>query len=417
MTSGSVDVAVLGAGAAGFLAAIRAASRGRRVLLLEKNRKPGVKILISGGTRCNLTNDSPAESLAAEFGPASAFVLPSLRAFDSRATVQFFERAGVATKVEGEGKVFPRSNRATDVVAVLVKALEDGGATLALEQPALSLSRGGGGAFAIETPRGAVVARRVVVTTGGASYAKTGATGDGYAFARSFGHRIVTPRPALVALIVDVPWVRALSGLTLPSVRVSVQSGKRRLAERRRGFLFTHFGLSGPAVMDVSRAVTELEARGRLEGPGAPRLALDFVPDLAEEAVDAAIRDAASRDGAQRVGSALPGRLPERLVEALLQASDVPGSRRAAELTRDERRRLVATLKVTELPIAGTRGFDRAEVTAGGVDLREIDPHTLESKFVPGLFFAGEVLDVDGPIGGFNFQAAFATGFAAGGCA
>lgn len=410
----SFDVVVIGAGAAGFMAAIQAARRGRRVLLLEKNPRPGLKILVSGGTRCNLTNDLDADGMAPEFGRAASFLLPSLRAFDSRETVRFFGTAGVETKCEPEGKIFPKSNRATDVLEALLRELRTSGAGMALGRPALAVERLGPEDFRIDTPAGPIGARRVIVTTGGLSYPKLGTTGDGYAIARAFGHRIRPTTPALVALVVDVPWVRALSGVTLPRARVAVVSGKRVLAERTRGFLFTHFGVSGPAPMDVSAEVARFEADSALEGPKAPRLRLDFAPDVTEAALDDALRAAASREGSRPVPAVLPESLPERLRHALLDVAQVPIDRRAAELSREERRRLVAAVKATDLPVAGTRGYAHAEVTAGGVDLREIDPVTLESRFVHGLFFAGEVLDAHGPIGGFNFQAAFATGAAAG---
>jgi predicted Rossmann fold flavoprotein len=408
------DAVVVGAGAAGFLAAITAARNGRRVLLLEKNKRAGLKILVSGGTRCNVTNELGADEMAPEYGRAASFLLPSLRAFDSRAARRFFASAGVETKVEPEGKVFPRSDRATDVLDALLRELGMSGAALAEGRPALAIERLAPEDFRIDTPQGPIGARRVVVTTGGLSYPKLGTTGDGYAIARAFGHRVQQTTPALVALIVDVPWVRALSGLTLPRARVAVVSGKKTLAERTRGFLFTHFGVSGPAAMDVSGAVARFEADGAMEGDKAPRLRLDFAPDVAEAALDEALRAAAVRDGSRPIASALPAAIPERLRLALLEQSGVPAERRAAELGREERRRLVAAVKATELPVAGTRGYAHAEVTAGGVDLREIEAETMESRFVRGLFFAGEVLDAHGPIGGFNFQAAFATGAAAG---
>lgn len=423
------DVVILGAGAAGLLAAIRAAGRGRRVLLVEKNRRPGVKILISGGTRCNITNArglrdlhvisgpidpayDPAEARGARsiqqaFGAGGKFLGPALRALGVEPTVALFEAEGVATKVEGNGKVFPVSDRATDVLAALVRRLERSGASLRTGCPALGVEATGGG-FDVRLPDETVRAGRVIVAVGGQSYPGCGTTGDGYAIARRFGHTIVDPRPALVPIRVDAAWVPGLKGLTVPDVRAGIvgPSGLARL-ERREAVLFAHFGLTGPAILDVSRAVA------RADGPGPLDLALDFAPDTRVEALDEHFRTA-GRAGRPSVVGLLPAGLPRRLAEALMAVADVPPLRSGPELSRDERRRLVATLKGLRLPVAGTLGFAKAEVTSGGVALAEVDPETLQSRLRPGLHFAGEVLDLDGLIGGYNFQAAWSTGWLAG---
>jgi predicted Rossmann fold flavoprotein len=422
-------VAVLGAGAAGLCAAIRAAERGRSTLLLEKNRRPGVKILMSGGTRCNLTNarglrnlrvvsgpiDSAydprqgrgARSIQEAFGPGGAFLGPALRALGVEQTVALFEAEGVATKVEANGKVFPVSDRATDVLDALLRRLERSGATLRTNAPVARVEPAAEG-FEVFLPDGPVRARRVVVTVGGQSYPGCGTTGDGYAIARRFGHAIVEPRPALVPIRVEAAWVPGLRGLTVADARAAVvgPSGSP-LLERREAVLFAHFGLTGPAILDVSRAVA------RHDGPGRLDLVLDFAPDERAEALDARIQ-AASRVGRPSVVNLLPAALPRRLAEALLAAAAVPIARTGPELSREERRRLVGILKGLRLPVAGTLGFGKAEVTSGGVALEEVDPETLESRLRPGLHFAGEVLDLDGLIGGYNFQAAWSTGWLAG---
>jgi hypothetical protein len=424
------DVAILGAGAAGMVAAIRAAERGRRVLLVEKNRRPGVKILMSGGTRCNITNarglrrievvSGPidpaydpgqaqgARSIQQAFGAGGAFLGPALKVLSVEATIALFEGEGVATKVEGNGKVFPVSDRATDVLAALVRRLERSGATLRCGCPAQGIAhRGedGGGGFDVILADATVTTRRVVVAVGGQSYPGCGTTGDGYALARRFGHTIVEPRPALVPLQVAAGWVAGLKGLTVPDVRAAI-SGPAGL-ERREALLFAHFGLTGPAILDVSRAVA------RHDGPGRLDLVLDFVPDDRPEALDARLQ-AACRVGRRPVAGLLPVPLPRRLAEALLGASGVAADRMGPDLARVERRRLIATLKGLRLPVTGTLGFAKAEVTSGGVALDEVDPRTLESRLRPGLHFIGEVLDLDGLIGGYNFQAALSTGWLAG---
>ena len=423
------DIAVLGAGAAGLVAAARAAELGRSVVLLEKNRRAGVKILMSGGTRCNLTNarglrslqvvSGPidpaydprqargARSIQDAFGAGGPFLGPSLRALSVEATVALFEAEGVATYVEPNGKIFPASDKATDVVAALVRRLERSGATLRTLSPVGEVAREAGG-FRLDTPEGPILSRRVIVAVGGQSYPGCGTVGDGYAIARRFGHAIVDPRPALVPIRVEAPWVGALSGLTLPdaTAAVGVAAGRRHI-ERREAVLFAHFGLTGPAILDVSRAVARHDGTEPLE------LSLDLAPDDRPEALDAAIQ-AASRRGRCLAVNLVPERVPRRLAEAMLASASIPPGRTGPELSRDERRRLVGAVKSLKLPVAGTLGFGKAEVTSGGVTLAEVDPSTLESRIVPGLHFAGEVLDLDGLIGGYNFQAAWSMGWLAG---
>ena len=426
------DVAVLGAGAAGLVAAFRAAERGRRVLLVEKNRRPGVKILMSGGTRCNVTNArglkdrsvvsgpiDPAfdpkqargsRSIADAFGEGGRFLGPSLRALGVEATVALFEAEGVATKVEGNGKVFPVSDRAVDVLDALVRRLDRSGATLRTDCPASGVvpDPEDPDGFVVPLPDGPVRARRVIVAVGGRSYPGCGTTGDGYEIARGFGHAIVDPRPALVPLTVDADWVRELKGITLADAVARVlEPGRPMLSRRREAVLFAHFGLTGPAILDVSRPVA------RRDDPSGLAIELDLAPDDRPEALDARLQ-AEARSGRRLVSNLLPATLPKRLSHALLRQVGIPEDRVGPELGREERRRLVAALKGLRLPISGTLGFAKAEVTSGGVALDEVDPSTLESRIRPGLHFVGEVLDLDGLIGGYNFQAAWSTGWLAG---
>jgi len=429
------DLIVLGAGAAGLVAAARAAECGASVILLEKNRRPGVKILISGGTRCNITNArglrrlevvsgpiAPAYDRALSkgtreiqkaFDPNGAFLSPALRRFDVDATVRLFEEAGVATKIEANGKIFPVSDRAADVLDALVRRIERSGAVLRCLSPVLEIDRGkpecaGGAGFSVRLSDSTITAKRVILAVGGASYPGCGTTGDGYGIARRFGHVVIEPKPALVPVRVADAWVAGLKGLTLADVVASVHdSSSRMLHQRREAVLFAHFGLTGPAILDVSRAVALAAGSGPLT------LRLDLVPDRSHEVLGSQLQSSC-RQGGRAVVGLLPAELPRRLAECLLAVAAIPPDRTGPELTREERQRLVATLKGLALPIEGTLGFEKAEVTTGGVALDEVDPITLESRLVPGLHFAGEVLDVDGPIGGYNFQAAWSTGWLAG---
>jgi predicted Rossmann fold flavoprotein len=326
-----------------------------------------------------------------------------------------FEAEGVATKVEETGKVFPVSDRAVDVLHALQRMLAASGATLALDEPVLNIERAGA-AYRLATPRRELHAERLIVTVGGQSYPGCGTSGDGYAWAKSLGHKIVPPRPALTPLTTNERWVQELKGVTIPDVRIEVAPsepgrlgpGARSADVRRGSFLFTHFGLSGPAPMDVSCVVT---ARPQAGGWHA---ACDFLPNVKEPAVLEQLAAEASKDGKRGVLNIVSQWIPRRLAETIFSLANVPHERRAAELSRAERTAIARGLKQTVIPISGTLGFKKAEVTAGGVALDEVDSRSMQSKVAPNLYFAGEILDIDGPIGGYNFQAAFSTGALAG---
>ena len=413
----SYEVIVIGAGAAGVVAAAEAASRGRRTLLLEKNRRPGVKILMSGGTRCNLTHATDKWGIIRAYGEQGNFLHSALAALAPADLVALIEQEGVPTKVEETGKIFPVSNRATDVLDALLRRLERSGAELALAEAVTDIERHEGQFLAI-TPGRQIRAEKVVITVGGQSYPGSGTTGDGYGWAAALGHTIIPPLPALVPLTTSEPWVHGLSGVTVPDVSLLLHPqaespaggcGLRSKPQQRRGsMLFTHFGLSGPVVLDISRHVTALP------DPFSAKLLVDFLPDQKSEPLDQELRKAAAADGKRQMAGVLSTRLPRRLVEALFTRAGLPLEIRGAEFSKLGRAALVRALKETAIPLSGTRGFAKAEVTAGGVSLDEIDSRTMESKIVPGLYFAGEILDLDGPIGGYNFQAAFSTGVLAG---
>jgi predicted Rossmann fold flavoprotein len=428
------DVIVIGAGAAGLIAAETAASRGRKTLLLEKNRRPGVKILISGGTRCNLTQATDKRGIVQAYREQGSFLHSALARLGPSDLVKLVEDEGVLTKREDTGKIFPVSDRALDVLNAFLRRLERSGATLLTEQAVDRIElatdwRASGrepdvpsAPFVVFVGESRYRTQNLLITTGGKSYPGCGTVGEGYAWAATFGHRIVPPRPALVPLTTNEAWVLKLSGLTLPDVALKAgderreagdegggkKAKKKWLDERRGSLLFTHFGLSGPVVLDISRAFTALA-----DITSTP-LVVDFVPDVRAEALDEGIRTQCAAAGKKQIGGILQPWIPHRLAEALFELAGVSIDLRAAELSKVARANLVRLLKETRIPITGTRGFAKAEVTAGGVDLAEVDSRTMQSKLVPGLFFAGEVLDLDGPIGGYNFQAAFSTGMLAG---
>lgn len=421
------DIVVVGAGAAGLIAAARAAEAGSgSVLLLEKNRKTGAKILMSGGTRCNLTHNCGSEAIIEAFGKPGRFLRQALAELSPQDTVAMFHRLGVATKVEDTGKVFPQNDRAVEVRdALLLDAIHHGvriqtaAAVVAIERT--------GEHFEIVTEqdnlpggRSRLTARRVIVTSGGRSWPGCGTTGDGYGWLQQLGHTIEPTRPALVPLTGGAAWSQQLSGLTLPNVNLSVWStpaeGKRPkkqkpVVTRGGGFLFTHIGFSGPAVMDVSRQLTIPQ------GCQLRCLRADFLPDMSTQELESWLAQQRQQSGGQNAATVMSRLVPKRLATALVglaTGSDAVAAAPLAELRRGVLQQLVAVSKGVDLTIRGSRGFEKAEVTAGGVRLKEVDPRTMESRLVPGLYIAGEVLDLDGWIGGYNFQSAFSTGHVAG---
>ena len=405
------DVAVLGAGAAGLATAIFARRQDPTldVLLLDGAPKPGAKILVSGGARCNVTNAVVADT---DFwGGRRTIIRRVLRGLSVEDTVAFFRDLGVSLHEEAGGKLFPDSNKARDVLNALLRGVEESGARLSFGTRVEAVRREDA-AFALDTSRGPVHARAVVLATGGRSLPKTGSDGAGYDFARARGHTRVPQTPALAALVLDPepPYSihGELSGIAVDGELTIWIDGA--VSTRLSGaLLWTHFGISGPLVLNASRHW----ARARLEGRDV-RLTLNFHPRERFEDVDARwVRAAAARPRGTLRGT-LAADLPDALAAAVLKVLDIPPDRLLADLTREDRRRLIHALTEWPLPVTDTRGYNYAEVTAGGVNLAEIDPATMESRVCPGLFLVGEILDVDGRIGGFNFQWAWSSAHLAG---
>ncbi|NRA94642.1 MAG: aminoacetone oxidase family FAD-binding enzyme [Planctomycetes bacterium] len=397
------DVAVLGAGAAGLMAAIRAAESGARTVLLEKNPKPGVKILASGGGRCNLTTTREGSALLNTFAESQRrFLRPSFRALPPRRLRDWFEARGVALREEAMEKVFPVAGRASVVLEALVTTAQTVGVSLRCGASVQRLEPG----WTVVTSDGDIDAERVILAVGGRSYPKAGTTGDGYSIARGLGLAVTPLKPGLVGLRTADQDLSALAGITVDPARVRLfdhATGATR-ESWDRPVLFTHDGLSGPGPMNLAGSVGQDDSAW---------LSIDLCPDLDFDAVDRAVIEA-SKSRRKSIPALLPLRFPERLRRALVARAGIPGDTTAATLPRDARRRLVSLVKGLEVRVLDTLGYDRAEVTVGGVALHEVDPKTMAARCVPGLYVCGEILDVDGPIGGFNFQAAFATGWVAG---
>ena len=401
------DVIVVGAGAAGLLAGISAGKSGAKTLVLEKNRKPGVKILMSGGTRCNITHNTDNRGIVKAFGNNGKFLHSPLSAFSVDETIRFFNQAGVATKIEPTGKIFPVSNKALDVLDALLHQLKNENANLLLETPVLDIDPTEDG-FLLKTNLQTFNAKKIILTTGGLSFPGCGTTGDGYKFAMKFGHTIKETQPALAPLKTDARWVHELSGVTIPDVGVTACLNEKPMMQDRGSFLFTHFGLSGPVILNVSKALNSLSNFKNSS------LKLDFLPSVKETDLEAKLQSFASTDGKKLLSVALGELLPRRLLEGLFSQIGFSPERKCAGISKDERKAIVVSIKSKSVNITGTLGYAKAEVTTGGVSLDEVNSKTMESKLKKGLYLAGEILDLDGPIGGFNFQAAWSTGFLAG---
>ena len=403
------DAIVVGGGAAGLFAAIFAAERGRRILLLEKGRKAGVKILMSGGTRCNITHDCDNRGIVEAFGPHGRFLHSALAAFGPKDVLAFFHAEGVMTKVEDTGKIFPVSDRAVDVLDAILRRFDRSRAKLALAEPALAVEKIADGGFRVSTGTRQLTCEHLLITTGGLSYPGCGTTGDGYGFAKQFGHTVTATRPALVPLTVNAAWVPELKGITVPHAGLKVFDPENKLLDARKGsMLFAHFGLTGPAPLDVSRAVSAHATPNRLT------LEMDFLPTVTEASFDEFLKVETLAQGKKQLAGVMSERLPRRICDAMLAQAEMPLDRKAAALSKVDRQKLAGMAKRMRVPLRGTLGFEKAEVTAGGVSLDEVDSRTMQSKLQPGLFFAGEVLDLDGWIGGYNFQSAWSTGYLAG---
>jgi predicted Rossmann fold flavoprotein len=403
-------VIVIGGGAAGIMAAIAAKERGANVTLLEKNKQIGKKILITGKGRCNITNAGTMEDIIANIPGNGTFLYSALHQLSNFDVIDLFHRIGVPTKTERGGRVFPVSDRAQDVVEALRGYLIKLGVEIKYGHIGEELVIQQGKISGVRVKEGGFFpADRVVVTTGGASYPGTGSTGDGYRMAAQVGHKIIPLKPSLVPLETRESWVKELQGLSLKNVRASVVSGEKTLASEFGEMLFTHFGLSGPIILTLSKSVaTALKSGQRLS------LVIDLKPALSSEQLDHRIQRDFQKFSRKILANALGDLLPKSLIPVFLLMVSVPQDKFVHQITKEEREEIVYLLKHFTMTIAGARPVAEAIVTAGGVHVKEINPKTMESKIVSGLYFAGEVLDIDGFTGGYNLQAAFSTGWTAG---
>jgi predicted flavoprotein YhiN len=428
---------VIGGGAGGMLAAGRAAELGADVTLVEKMERPGKKVLVSGNGRCNLSNTREIDEFITMFGPGGRFLYPAFHHFFRDDLLKLLANFGLKTLAEPDGRIFPVSGKSADVVKALEKYMSVSGVKVVTGAKVSAVKCAGGSAVSAVTAAADYQADAVILAAGGASYPQTGSAGDGYRMAEELGHSVTRLRPALVPLIVKEKQCAAgLQGISLPDVRLTsfgcmsadvdtaatpradrgrgLGAGRPRppVVESRRGsIVFTHYGLSGPVVLLMSLAVVDALAEGPVS------LAIDLVPGKTFSQLSEDLKEAISAHGGRQVKSVLNELLPDRVAQAALATAGIPAGIKACQLTATERQAVARALKGIIFSVEGARPLAEAMVTAGGVSLKEVDPRTMQSKIIRGLYFCGELLDLDADTGGYNLQAAFSTGYLAGECA
>ena len=398
--------AVIGAGAAGLVAAGFAAERADEVLLIEHNDIIGKKLLITGKGRCNITNIAETAEALKQYPRNAKFLYSALYSFTNDDIISLIEENGVKTKVERGGRVFPVSDKAADVVEALKKfALKDN--VKLIKADARRIITENGVVSGIMTDKGKIAADRVIICTGGKSYPRTGSTGAGYKMAAEVGHTIIEPKPSLVPVVTEEKWTKSVMGLSLKNIALTVKCGKKTIYTDFGEMLFTHFGVSGPVILSASAHMHDVDKKEYI-------VEIDLKPALDEEKLSARLVRDFEKYNKKQLINALDDLLPKALIPIVIELSGVDANKKTSEITKDERMALVRTLKRIPLTVKGFRPIEEAIVTSGGVKTGEINPSTMESKILPGLFFAGEIIDADGYTGGYNLQMAFSTGYLAG---
>ena len=406
MKTDKAELVVIGGGPSGMICALRAAERGKRVVILDGNRKLGRKLRITGKGRCNLTNDCDVRTVMQNIPGDGRFLYSALTRFPPEETMKLFRSLGVPLKTERGGRVFPESDKADDVADALVRRLEALGVRVMRTRAKQILTKDGA-VCGVRHEDGVIECRAAALCTGGRSYPLTGSDGAGYELARTLGHTVVPTRPSLVPLESDDEYCVEMQGFSLKNVALSAYEDDKLVFKEQGEMLFTHFGVSGPLVLSAS-------AKMRRMGQARCRLAIDLKPALDEKKLDERILRDFDKYANRTFKNALDDLAARSMIPVLLRLSGIPEETKVNSITREQRKRLVALFKAFPVSVSGPRPIDEAIVTAGGISTKEVDPRTMESKLVKGLYFAGEVLDLDAYTGGFNLQIAWATGHAAG---
>jgi len=403
------DIAVIGGGAAGMMAAGRAAESGAKVVLIEKNEILGKKLLITGKGRCNFThNEFDIRKFAEKFGRNGRFLYGALSGFGVREVIDFFESRGVKAQVEQGERIFPEKGNAQDIVNVLIKYLREGKVNILLNSEVIGFQQEKGKLSQVLLKDRKISADKFIICTGGKSYPQTGSTGNGYQWAEQLGHTVIPPVPALNPVKTSEGWVTELQGLSLKNVSLKLFQNGKKQDERFGEMLFTHFGVSGPIVMDMSKNIGELLKHGPVI------LTLDLKPALDFKKLDQRIQRDFEKFKGRMFKNSLKELLPLSMIPLIIKLSGIEPDKQVDHLTREERNKLVHLLKELELTPTELLGFKWSVVTSGGVTLKEVDPNNMCSKKIKNLYFAGEILDLDGPSGGYNLQVCWSTGYLSG---
>ena len=403
------NVIVVGGGAAGMMAAVFAARNGQNVQLLEKNEKLGKKLFITGKGRCNITNAADIEDLFTAVTSNPKFLYSGFYSFTNQQVIDFFEELGVKTKIERGERVFPVSDHSSDVIAAFSRELKSLGVAVSLHTEVGELLCEQDKVCGVLLTNGKKMkADAVIVATGGISYPSTGSTGDGYRFARETGHRVTELLPSLVPMEVRQWYAKELQGLSLRNIEIRITDGKKKLYEEFGEMLFTHYGVTGPVILSASSVVGKTLRKKELT------LHIDLKPALSEEQLDKRILREFDANHNKQYKNSIDSLFPVKLKPVMIELSEIEPEKKVNEITKEERQRLVHLIKDFTMTLTGLRSYNEAIITKGGVSVKEIDPGTMESKKMKGLYFAGEVLDLDAVTGGYNLQIAWSTGYLAG---
>ncbi len=404
------DVVVVGGGASGMMAAGQAAARGKRVLLLEKNAKLGEKLRISGGGRCNITNaEEDPKLLLAKYGDAEQFLYSPYSQFGVADTFEFFKSRGLPLVVQGNKRAFPNTEKAADVIKVLDAYLKEGHVEVRTKSPVTQIRARGGKILSVYAGRAEYEADAYVFATGGVSHPETGSTGDGFEWLRTLGHTVVAPTPNIVPLKVREKWVKGAAGHSIPDMKITFRQGAGKKISRTGALLFTHFGISGPVVLNAAGAVGDMLHEGEVTAT------IDIYPKMDIGILDTHIRDIFDANKNKMLKNVFKEIAPAGLTDTLLSlVPEINPDTKVHSITREERRRLVDLLKSLTLTVTGLMGFDRAVVADGGVPPEEVDMKTMRSKRVPNLFITGDLLHITRPSGGYSLQLCWTTGYVAG---
>ncbi|MDD5568914.1 MAG: NAD(P)/FAD-dependent oxidoreductase [Candidatus Pacebacteria bacterium] len=404
------DTVVVGGGAAGMMAAITASGNGGSVVILEKNKTLGRKLLMTGDGRCNVTHFGLTNrEFAGLFGKEGDFLLSPLSRFGPAETMAFFENLGAELKTEPDGRVFPKSNKAQDILAALLKKLKQNKVFIFTEAEVKEIKIENDSIAEIVLADGEkIIGKKYIISVGGKSYPITGSTGDGFVWAEKLGHTIIKPRPSLVPVQVKENWIKTLSGLSFEKVKVSL-SVLGKIAKKETGdILFAHFGLTGPLILNLSKDIGALMAQGKV------KILVDLQPDKDQEQLEGYLQKSIEKNKKKEIKNILADFLPAKIAPYLIYFAGLKEKVKGFELKKEEREKLAKVIKKLEFNVVSLVGFDRAMVTAGGVALKEIDSKTMKSKKIGNLYFAGEIINLDGPCGGYNLQLCWTTGRIAG---